>query len=149
MTLADAPNTLEDVRAAWRAAGIEHFMAEGHGRISLSQIVVPKQQRGQGIGTRAMNTLVEYADYAGLRIDLSPSSDFGGSKARLEKFYSSFGFVKNKGRNKDFSISESMYRLPRPAPLHTAGVGSRIQAMSDAMPDPAGGNCGPRPGGVL
>lgn len=133
-------DTLADVRAAWRAAGIEHFMAESDGRISLSQIVVPKELRGKGIGTSAMKQLMAYADRTGRRIELTPSSDFGGSKARLEKFYGSLGFVKNKGRNKDFSISESMYRLPNIAlagpgrdggesPLSVRGAGERAAVM--------------------
>ena len=35
------------------------------------------------------------------------------SQARLKKFYKKFGFVENKGRNKDFEISELMYREPK------------------------------------
>ena len=32
---------------------------------------------------------------------------------RLKTFYKRFGFVENKGRNKDFSYRDSMYRLPQ------------------------------------
>lgn len=46
-------------------------------------------------------------------IILSPSDEFGGNKKRLIDFYKRFGFVENKGKNKEFLIFESMYRLPR------------------------------------
>ena len=36
--------------------------------------------------------------------------------SRLKDFYKQFGFVENKGRNKDFTISDSMYRLPQTPP---------------------------------
>ena len=44
---------------------------------------------------------------------LSPSDEFGGNKKRLIEFYKRFGFVENKGKDKDFEIFESMYRLPK------------------------------------
>jgi predicted GNAT family acetyltransferase len=79
--------------------------------ITLSRIEVPKEIRGKGIGTDAMQNLISYADDSGKAIALSPSKDFGASSVnRLKDFYKRFGFVENKGKNKDFSISESMYR---------------------------------------
>jgi predicted GNAT family acetyltransferase len=103
---------LEGVRAAWADAGIKNFISEKKGTIHLSQIVVPQAERGSGKGTAAMQQLLDYADRTGQRIVLSPSADFGGNKARLVDFYKKQGFVENKGRNKDFEISESMYREP-------------------------------------
>jgi hypothetical protein len=35
------------------------------------------------------------------------------SQSRLIDFYKKFDFVLNKGRNKDFTISELMFRLPK------------------------------------
>jgi GNAT superfamily N-acetyltransferase len=78
--------------------------------IDLSRIVVPKENRGQGIGSSVMQDLIDYADQTGKQVRLSPSSDFGGSPTRLKKFYKEFGFVENKGRNKDFSTRETMIR---------------------------------------
>jgi predicted GNAT family N-acyltransferase len=69
--------------------------------------------RKQGVGSEVMQQLSEFADQQGKTIALSPSTDFGASSvSRLKDFYKRFGFIENKGRNKDFSISESMYRLP-------------------------------------
>ncbi len=85
----------------------------GKDKIHLGKIVVPKDQRNKGLGTQIMNDLVQQADEIGATVTLSPASDFGGSKERLKDFYKRFGFVQNTGRNKDFSIRESMYRIPK------------------------------------
>lgn len=82
------------------------------GTIDLSKIVVPRSSRESGVGTQVMRELTRFADRNGVRIKLSPSSDFGGSKSRLVSFYKRFGFVENKGRNKDFTVRDSMYRDP-------------------------------------
>jgi len=82
--------------------------------INLSRIVVPKEMRNQGVGTQVMSDLSEYADSIGKRITLTPSSDFGGSVPKLKAFYKELGFVENKGKNKDFSTRETMYREPNP-----------------------------------
>lgn len=108
-----APESLDAVRRQWSDAGIENFISESKGTISLSQIVVPKSDRNTGKGTAAMQALVDYADRTGQRIVLSPSGDFGGSKKRLIDFYKRFGFVENKGKTKDFTTMESMYRAPK------------------------------------
>lgn len=107
--MAQAP-TLERLRAEFDAAGIDHSIIEKNGLITLSKIVVPESGRQQGTGTRAMQALVNYADATGQNIALTPSSDFGGNKARLTAFYKRFGFVENKGRKRAFSTTESMYR---------------------------------------
>lgn len=106
------PETIKELEESWDARGISNFIYEKNGVITLSRIVIPKEQRNKGIGTSAMNELISYADKTGQRIALSPSGDFGGSKSRLLSFYKKFGFVENTGRKKDYSISESMYRDP-------------------------------------
>jgi GNAT superfamily N-acetyltransferase len=89
------------------------LMQRGDGGVAtLGKVVVPKAQRGTGMGSAFMDDLAKAADADGATLALSPSSDFGGSKARLIEFYKRFGFVPNKGRTKDFTISESMYREP-------------------------------------
>jgi len=108
-----APQSLEEVRAAWTTAGVENFISERDGTISLSRIVVPEGDRNTGKGTAAMQALIDYAGRSGQRIVLTPSADFGGSKSRLVEFYKRFGFVENKGRNKDFTTQETMIRPPR------------------------------------
>jgi len=84
--------------------------------IYLSQIAVPKENRKEGVGTKVMLDLCKYADKQGMRITLLVSGKTSGSttsKSRLVRFYKRFGFVENKGRNADYSMSETMYRNPK------------------------------------
>lgn len=87
-----------------------------YGDLKLQNLVVQKGDRKQGTGTAAMDELVDFADEHGLRVVLSPGTkdDYHGttSRNRLVKFYKRFDFVENKGRNKDFALSQGMYREP-------------------------------------
>lgn len=76
--------------------------------IILSQIIVEKKDRNKGIGTKVMNEICNFADKNNLRIALTPSGDFGGSKSRLISFYKNFGFKNYKG----YEFRESMVREP-------------------------------------
>ena len=94
-------------------SGVEVSISEESDKITLNKLIVDKDARGSGKGSEYMNTLTEYADATGKRITLTPSKDFGGSSvSRLKAFYKRFGFVENKGKNKDFEESDSMYRDP-------------------------------------
>ena len=105
---------LAALKEKWSAAGIEHAIFEKDGVISLGRIQVPKGERGGGIGASAMSQLTSYADETKQRIELTPSTDFGAtSVSRLKAFYKRFGFVENKGRNKDFTTQASMLREPQ------------------------------------
>lgn len=88
------------------------FVSERNQKINVSKVVVPDGQRGQGHGSRFMTDVCDYADRTEQTVTLTPSADFGGNKARLVEFYRRFGFVENKGRNKDYEITETMYRPP-------------------------------------
>jgi GNAT superfamily N-acetyltransferase len=95
--------------------GIDSYISEGlpGGRsgLTLSSVKVPKAERGKGLGSEFMEDLVNYADQTGQRVYLTPATDFGASSvARLKKFYKRFGFVENKGRNKDYTTREGMFR---------------------------------------
>lgn len=90
-------------------------LSERAGALFLSSIVT--KDTNTGVGTNVMNEVIAYADSVGKRIELTPAEkgDYAGktkSKAKLVKFYKKFGFVENKGKNKDYEISESMYREP-------------------------------------
>lgn len=102
--------TLRDITKGLKDSGVSVAATERDGAINLAKIVVPEAERGTGKGTAAMQTLLDYADRTGQRIELTPSADFGGNKKRLVDFYKRFGFVENKGAAKDFTISEAMYR---------------------------------------
>jgi len=105
----------EKLRSHLDSMGIRHSIGN-HKRsnsISVYAIAVPKEKRNSGIGTSAMRAITAHADKHAKKVTLSPSADFGGSKARLMPFYKRLGFVENKGRNKDYSISDTMYREPK------------------------------------
>jgi hypothetical protein len=106
-------STLKDVEDYWDSLDIDYFINESDDVINLSKIIVPKSLRNSGLGSKAMQALTDYADISNKKIILSPSNDFGGSKGRLEKFYKSFGFISNKGKNKDYNFRETMYRYPK------------------------------------
>ena len=98
--------------------GLDSFTVYEKGDdVTLGMITVPKGKRKQGVGTAAMNDLIEYADTNNKRVKLTPDvkgNDQGTtSRKRLVDFYKRFGFVENKGRNKDFTVSEGMFRLPQ------------------------------------
>jgi hypothetical protein len=99
-------DTLDDI-------GVNHSLSQNNKTLTVSKIVVPKENRNEGIGMRAMKAIADHADKHRLRVALTPSSNFGGNKSRLVKFYKKHDFVENKGRNKDFSTRETMYREPR------------------------------------
>lgn len=107
---------LEDIISHLESQGlkVDAYYNPNKNSVSLSRLVVPKESRGQGIGSKAMQDLINFADEKQALMELSPSTDFGASSVnRLKDFYSRFGFVPNTGRAKDFSISESMYRKPK------------------------------------
>jgi predicted GNAT family acetyltransferase len=105
--------TLSDVVDSIEEMGVDSFITENKGVIDLSQIIIPKNKRKQGIGSDAMKKITDYADETKQTIKLTPSTDYGAtSVSRLKKFYKKFGFVENKGRNKDYRISDTMYRRP-------------------------------------
>lgn len=91
------------------------------GDLSLETIAIDRGASRAGLGSRVMLELTRFADRHGKRIVLSPAdkgyhpteeSAKTTSYARLVKFYSRFGFVRNAGRNIDFTLSKGMYREP-------------------------------------
>ena len=75
----------------------------------LSSIIIPKEKRGLGIGRKVMEMICGFADVHGLKTLLTPTSEFGGNKEKLIKFYKSLGFKKNK----DHRYRELMIREPQ------------------------------------
>lgn len=84
--------------------------------IVISKIVVPTGKRSSGIGTNVIKEIIQYANANNLKIYLNPSEKSDGwgttSRSRLIEYYKRFGFVENKGKNRDYSTSYYMYRLP-------------------------------------
>lgn len=107
---------INSISEKWKQQGVDVSLYESDDKIYLQNIIVPKDARKQGVGTAVMEDLVNYADQVGKRIELTVGlkDKYHGttSRGRLVKFYKRFGFVENKGRNKDYTTRESMYREP-------------------------------------
>jgi len=122
--------TLADVEQAFTDLGVEQRLTETDAAIRPGIIRVPENLRAEGRATNAMQRLIEYADQVGKRIDVSPTAEFGANKRRLVEWYKRLGFVENKGRNKDFAISSTMYRVPQPvAALEQAAVPASLDVQ--------------------
>jgi Large polyvalent protein associated domain 22/Acetyltransferase (GNAT) family len=95
-----------------RRAGpdLTHFdvALTNQGDLTLGSLRVARTAQEQGVGTKALQELTRFADQHQVRVTLSPAGD----RPRLTRFYQRFGFVENRGRRKDFTIRESMYREP-------------------------------------
>ena len=103
---------VSDIENKYINEDIKLDIFETENEIKLSKIIV--SEKNMGVGTSVMNDLTNYADINNKVITLTPSKDFGATSVnRLKTFYKRFGFVENKGRNKDFSYRDSMYRLPQ------------------------------------
>jgi hypothetical protein len=85
---------------------------EKHDSLVVKAIIIKPELRESGYGTKIMNEIINYADNNNKIVALTPSNSYGGTKNRLIKFYKQFGFVPNKGRNKNFSFMEAMIRYP-------------------------------------
>jgi hypothetical protein len=71
-----------------------------------------------------MEDIIDLADRFGLRIDGTPNADFGASSVKgLKRSYKRPGFLENRGRAKDYTISETMYRLPKKTTDQAFAVG--------------------------
>jgi GNAT superfamily N-acetyltransferase len=84
--------------------GIKLDAWENDNRIELSTIEVPQKMRGNGIGSNILKSLKDYAQKVNKPIVLRPQAD-RGKIAALDRFYDRNEFVKNKGRNADYTLS--------------------------------------------
>lgn len=101
----EADAVAQELRSKHPGLTLDYHYDDRHGTLIVSRIVVPRDKRGQGIGTEVMNRLIEFAKTKGLKTALTPEPiGERGSKERLRKFYKGFGFKKNK----DPRVSESM-----------------------------------------
>jgi len=83
--------------------------------LHLSTLKVRKEFRNQGIGSKVLTAIKEFADKRGLFITLSPQAE-SRYKKKLDMFYKSHGFIPNRGRKKDYRLSSFfgpiMFRKP-------------------------------------
>lgn len=80
-----------------------------YGAFKLDSIEIKEELQGQGWGSKILKEICDFADQNNLIIVLTPAEK---KTAKLVKWYKSFGFLENKGRNKDFRWSIRMIRYP-------------------------------------
>lgn len=87
--------------------------SSGKHDIKLDTLIVKKDHRKEGIGSKVLHDLKTYADKNSKRIILTAgvrdSAVGTTSQSRLDKFYKKNGFVANKGRYKDYAITATHY----------------------------------------
>lgn len=106
---------VDDMVDKWTRLGVKTRVVyhPKNSHLELDTIIVPKDNRGNGVGSEIMEEITDFADLHGLTMVLTPDTVHGASSvSRLKQFYRRFGFVENKGRRADYSISDGMYRLP-------------------------------------
>lgn len=88
--------TLKRVLCNLRAAypGLVIYATENYSCVWLNAILVPQSKRGQGIGTKAVQTIMYYSRNNKKMMKLRPTADLH-MEARLEKFYLNLGFIWN------------------------------------------------------
>lgn len=105
--------SLEDIKAKYKNQTDQLNIFENKDNtISINNLVVKQNLRNKGIGQNILNDIIDYADKNGKTITLTPTSQYL-TKNRLTNWYKKNGFVENKGRNTNYSISDTMYRLPK------------------------------------
>ncbi len=90
--------------------------------LAITKIEIYPEYQNHGYATQAMNQIIDYANSKNLIIILTPEAykidsvslkkSSGMSTAQLTKWYKSFGFIMNKGKQKDFEHMHLMYKLP-------------------------------------
>lgn len=85
--------------------------------IELHSIIVNKEEQGSGTGSKVMQEIIAYADANDKIVVLDPGlldkKHGTTSQSRLRKFYKRFGFIDNKGRNKNYEFRNLMIRYPQ------------------------------------
>jgi len=68
--------------------------------------------RGRGEARRVMDKLCLWADCSRVRLELTPTNEFGADLDRLTRFYASLGFVPNTEPHRPFRWHGAMIRRP-------------------------------------
>ena len=103
------PNEPRDDHGRWEAGSDANELADAirsqhpgvsleltdHGtHIGLDKIVAPESERNRGTGSHILDAVIRHANRRGIPVTLTPSGAFGGSEARLRRWYREHGFVK-------------------------------------------------------
>ena len=100
-----------DIFLGDKIIGDFHLFKTRNGFLNLTKIEIFEDYRREGYATQVMNQIIDYANDKGATITLTPDPYLKNiTKKNLSDWYKSFGFIMNKGRNKDFTQKELMYK---------------------------------------
>jgi hypothetical protein len=109
------------------------------GNLELTLIKTPENARGNGSARAALEQFAKEADQSGKRIELTADPmDKATKKSGLVDFYKSAGFVRNAGKNKDFTTRAEFLREPQPIKENPPPFAETNSAVAGA--EPVGGN---------
>ncbi|MEU7159185.1 GNAT family N-acetyltransferase [Streptomyces chrestomyceticus] len=100
----------EEIRTSYPGVRLELGIDRGP-YLVLFWILLPRSERGNGLGTRVMQHITAAADLRGVPMTLSPSATFGADLERLHEFYRRLGFITNTERGEIGAPKESMVRI--------------------------------------
>lgn len=102
-----------DIFLGDKLIGDFHLFRTKAGFLNLSKIEIFEGYRKEGYATQVMNQIIDYANKEGATIILTPDPYLKNiSKKNLTDWYKDFGFVMNRGKNKDFTHREMMHKTP-------------------------------------
>lgn len=81
--------------------------------VTINYISMSSDQRGQGTGSKVLKELCKWADKNNVTLALTPVDYLGTSQNQLIRWYKRFDFKLNKGKKRDFRVSEYMIRTPK------------------------------------
>jgi GNAT superfamily N-acetyltransferase len=90
-----------------------HLYKTKGGFLNLTKIEIFPEYRRSGYATQVMEQIIDLANKQESTIILTPNPYLRNiTKGNLIDWYKSFGFIMNKGKNKDYKHQELMHKLP-------------------------------------
>lgn len=123
----------EEIQASYPGVHLQLGIDRGP-YLVLFWILLPKGERGNGLGTRVMEHITAAADLRGVPITLSPSDTAGADLDRLHAFYRRLGFITNTRRGEIGAPGESMVRI---GPDTTEAALATLIARRTSLPNEA------------
>ncbi len=78
----------------------------------IHNVWVPQHLRGKGVGGRILKGVTKLADRQNATVSLNQAPE-KGYKKKLSNFYAKHGFVPNRGKSRNFSVSNTHIRYPK------------------------------------
>ena len=103
--------SVDDIESKYKKQVDYMILNEDADYINIRNLVIKEYLRNKGIGQNILNDIINYANQTEKIITLTPTNAFN-TKSRLKQWYKRNGFVENSGKNANFIISDTMYKLP-------------------------------------